>query len=183
MAEDRHAQLLARRERRRQELQQQQALSLQGVERVTSVLVLPHPDRGAADVRRHQPDPATEATAMRVVMDHERAQGRHVDDVSAKNLGYDVTSLDPQSGDLRLIEVKGLAAAAGTVLLTPNERRVAEDRPDCYWLYVITDCAGTPVLQEPIANPARFPWRKVTKVQHYYLPVDAMTSSTPVQEK
>ena len=120
---------------------------------------------------------------MRVVMNHERAQRRHVDDVSAKNLGYDVTSLDPQSGDLRLIEVKSLAAAGGTVLLTPNERRVAEDRPDCYWLYVVTDCAGTPVLQEPVPNPARFPWRKVTKVQHYYLPVDAMTSSTPVQEK
>ena len=77
---------------------------------------------------------------MRVVMDHERNQGRHVEDVSAKNLGYDVTSLDTTSGDLRLIEVKGLAAATGTILLTPNERRVAEDRPDCYWLYVVTDC-------------------------------------------
>ena len=183
MAEDRHAQLLARRERRREELQQQQALSLQGVERMTSVLVLPHPDRRAAEVRRHQPDPATEATAMRVVMDHEQAQGRHVDDVSAKNLGYDVTSLDPRSGDLRLIEVKGLAAAAGTVLLTPNERRVAEDRPDCYWLYVVTDCGGTPVLQEPVADPARFPWREVTKVQHYYLSVDAMTRPMQVRER
>ena len=113
MAEARHAELLARRERRREELQQQQALSLQGVERITSVLVLPHPNRAAVEVRRHQPDPATEATAMRVVMEHEREQGHHVEDVSAKNLGYDVTSLDPKSGDLRLIEVKGLAAARG----------------------------------------------------------------------
>ena len=71
---------------------------------------------------------------MRVAMEHERGRGRRVEDVSAKNLGYDLTSLDPASGDLRLIEVKGLAAAAGTILLTPNERRVAEDRPDCYWL-------------------------------------------------
>ena len=46
-----------------------------------------------------------------------------------KNLGYDVTSLDLQSGELRLIEVKGLAAPTGSILLTPNERRVAEDRP------------------------------------------------------
>ena len=113
MAEAQHAELLARRERRREELQQQQALSLQGVERITSVLVLPHPNRAAVEVRRHQPDPATEATAMRVVMEHEREQGHHVEDVSAKNLGYDVTSLDPKSGDLRLIEVKGLAAARG----------------------------------------------------------------------
>ena len=183
MAEDRHAQLLARRERRREELQQQQALSLQGVERMTSVLVLPHPDRRAAEVRRHQPDPASEATAMRVVMDHERDQGRHVEDVSAKNLGYDVTSLDTASGDLRLIEVKGLAAATGTILLTPNERRVAEDRPDCYWLYVVTDCGRTPVLQEPIADPARFPWNEVSKVQHYYLSVDAMTRPMRVRDE
>ena len=34
---------------------------------------------------------------------------------------------------MKLIEVKGLAAASGSILLTPNERRVAEDRPDCYW--------------------------------------------------
>ena len=120
---------------------------------------------------------------MRVVMDREQAQGRHVADVSAKNLGYDVTSLDTASGDLRLIEVKGLAAATGTILLTPNERRVAEDRPDCYWLYVVTDCGQTPVLQEPIANPARFPWHEVTKVQHYYLNVDAMTRPMRVREE
>ena len=180
MAEARHAELLARRERRREELEQQRALSLQGVERMTSVLVLPHPERGAAEVTRHQPGPETEATAMRVVMDHERDQSRHVEDVSAKNLGYDVTSLDTMSGDLRLIEVKGLAAATGTILLTPNERRVAEDRPDCYWLYVVTNCGRTPVLQKPIPDPARFQWREVTKVQHYYLTVDAMTGPMQV---
>ena len=148
-----------------------------------SVPVLPHPDRRATEVRRHQPDPATEATAMRVVMGHERDQGRHVEDVSAKNLGYDVTSLDTASGDLRLIEVKGLAAATGTTLLTPNERRVAEDRPDCYWLYVVTDCGQTPVLQEPIADPARFPWNEVRKVQHYYMDVGAMTRPRQAPEE
>ena len=147
------------------------------------MLVLPHPDRAAAAVRRHRPDPATEATAMRVAMDHERSRGRRVDDVSAKNLGYDLTSLDPDSGDLRLIEVKGLAAPTGTVLLTPNERRVAEDRPDCYWLYVVTDCRRTPVLREPVANPARFPWREVTKVQHYCLELGAMTDAAGRREQ
>ena len=175
MAEARHGELLGRRERRREELEKQRALSLQGVERITSVLVLPHPERAAAEVRRHQPDPKTEATAMRVAIEHERKRGRRVKDVSADNVGYDVTSLDTATGDLRLIEVKGLAAPTGTVLLTPNERRVAEDRPDCYWLYVVTDCGQTPILQEPMPDPARFPWREVTKVQHYYLTVDAMT--------
>ena len=178
-AEARHDELSARRARRREELRRQQALSLQAVERLTSVLVLPHPARAAAEVRRHQPDPATEAAAMRVVTEHERGRGRRVEDVSAKNLGYDLTSLDPDSGDLRLIEVKGLAAPTGTILLTPNERRVAEDRPDCYWLYVVTDCRRTPALQEPVANPARFAWREVTEVRHYYLDVGAMTGPPP----
>ena len=71
---------------------------------------------------------------------HERARGRQGEEVSPRNLGSDVTSLDTRSGEIRLIEVKGLAALTGTILLTPNERRVAEDRRDCYCLYVVTNC-------------------------------------------
>ena len=67
-----------------------------------------------------RPNPVTEATAMRVVMEHERAQGRQVFDVSEKNLGYDITSVDLASGDLRLIEVKGIGDTDGSVLLTPG---------------------------------------------------------------
>ena len=124
-------------------------------------------------LRRLTPNVETEATAMHVVIEYERAQGRQVYDVSEKNLGYDITSLDLASGDLRLIEVKGLGAATGTILLTPNERRVAEDRPDCFWLYVVTDCGKTPQLQKPIRDPVRLNWHEVTKVAHYSLAVNA----------
>ena len=134
-AEARHDEATARRERRRRELTQQRALTLQGVERLASALVLPHPEREAPEVKRLRPNAETEMTAMKVVMEYEMAKGRQVFDVHEKNLGYDVTSLDVESGELRLIEVKGLAAETGTILLTPNERRVAEDRRDCYWLY------------------------------------------------
>src|SRR5208282_4978153 len=143
-AETRHAELLARRDRRRIDLDRQRALTLQAVERLASVIVLPHPEREAPEVRRLKPDFETEAAAMRFVMEHEEAQGRQVYDVSAKNLGYDITSLDLASGELRLIEVKGIGASTGTILLTPNERRVAQDRRDCYWLYVVTDCGTAP---------------------------------------
>ena len=170
-----------RRERRREEIAQQRAVTLQGVGRLASVLILPHPERASPEVQRLRPNPETEMTAMRVVMDHEAAQGRHVCDVHKKNLGYDLTSLEPHSGDLRLIEVKGLAAATGSILLTPNERRVAEDRRECYWLYIVTDCAVDPKLREPIKDPARFPWREVTKVQHYRLEVDSMTGQTKLR--
>jgi hypothetical protein len=182
-AETRHAELLSRRERRRADLDRQRALTLQAVERLASVLALPHPAREAPEVRRLKPNPETEAAAMRVVMEHERAQGRQVYDVSERNLGYDVTSLDLASGELRLIEVKGLGVASGTILLTPNERRVAEDRRDCYWLYVVTDCDHTPRLQEPIRDPARLDWHEVTKVAHYYLSVDAVTRPMQVREE
>jgi hypothetical protein len=181
-AENRHADLLAMHERRRKELEQQGALTLQAVERMASVLVLPHPERDAADIRRMQPNPETEATAMRVVMEYEQARGRQVYDVHEKNLGYDVTSLNLNSGELRLIEVKGLAAAAGSILLTPNERRVAEDRRDCYWLYVVTNCAAAPVLQEPLKDPARLAWHEVKKVAHYTLSVDALRQPMRVRE-
>ena len=105
-----------------------------------------------------------------------------MEDVSAKNLGYDVTSLDSQSGEIRLIEVKGLAAAAGTILWSPNEKRVAEDRRDCYWLYVVTNCGTEPTLQEPVFDPIQYDWHEVSKVQHYYLNVDAMTQPMELRE-
>jgi len=181
-AEARHAELLHRREQRRQELQHQRAVSLQGVERLATALLLPHPAQEAPEVQRLRPNAATEARAMQVVMEHERAQGRQVFDVHERNLGYDLTSLDLHSGELRLIEVKGLGAETGTILLTPNERRVAEDRRDCYWLYVVTNCQAEPQLQPPIQDPARFPWHEVTQVQHYWLAVDALTQPMQVRE-
>jgi len=181
-AENRHAELLARRERRREELGRQSALSLQSVERLTSVLVMPHPERGSSEVTRLRQNLETEALAMTVVMEHERARGCQVEDVSAKNVGYDVTSLETRSGEMRLIEVKGLSAPTGTILLTPNERRVAEDRRDCYWLYIVTNCGEEPVLQKPILDPAQHEWNEVKKVQHYYLRVDAMTKPMQVRE-
>jgi hypothetical protein len=181
-AETRHAELLIRRDRRRQALERQRAVSLQNVERLTSVLVLPHPEREAPEVRYLRPNPETEGIAMRVAMEYEQLQGRQVFDVHEKNLGYDLTSLDLNSGDLRLIEVKGLQAARGTILLTPNERRVAEDRRDCYWLYVVTNCAAEPKL-ETLQDPAHFEWHEVVKVQHYWLEVDAMTKPVRLRER
>ena len=181
-AEARHAEVLARRERRREELGRQRAVTLQSVERLASALILPHPERETLDVRRLRPHPETEMTAMRIVMEHEAARGCQVYDVHEKTLGYDVTSLDLQSGELRLIEVKGLAGPTGSILLTPNERRVAEDRRDCYWLYVVTDCATAPTLQDPVSDPARFPWHEVTKVAHYYLSVNALRQPMEIRE-
>jgi uncharacterized protein DUF3883 len=182
-AENRHAELLVRRERRREELGRQRALTLQGVERLASALVMPHPERAAPEVARLRPNPETERIAMEAVINHERSLGRQVFDVSEKNLGYDVTSLDLESGELRLIEVKGLAAETGIIRLTPNEKRVAEDRRDCYWLYVVTNCADAVILQAPVADPAALDWHEVSQIAHYYLSVDALTRPIGFSER
>ena len=120
---------------------------------------------------------------MRVVMTHEASLGREVADLHEKNLGYDITSLDLRSGQLRLIEIKGLAEPVGTIRLTPNEKRVAEDRPDCYWLYVVTNCRTEPTLQEPVPDPARYPWHAIRKVEHYALSVETLTGSKSARGK
>ena len=63
-----------------------------------------------------------------------------------------------------------------------NERRVAENQRDCYWLCVVTSYKSQPNLQEPFKNPARFPWHEVKKVDHYYLSVDALTQPMQVRD-
>jgi len=182
-AEQRQDDLIVRRDRRREELTRQRSLTLQNVERIATALVLPHPDRERPEIRRLRPDAETEAVAMRVVIEHEQETGRVVTDVHEKNLGYDITSLDTRSGELRLIEVKGIGGAEGAIMLTPNERRVAEDRPDCYWLYVVTRCKSEePRLEEPILNPARLAWHAVTRVDHFYLSVSTLSQTMQVRE-
>ena len=37
-------------------------------------------------------------------------------------------------------------------------------------------------MQVPIRDPASFPWHEVSKVQHYWLEVDAMTKPMQVWE-
>jgi len=176
-AEAKHAELVARRERRREELGRQRALTIQDVERTTSVLILPHPEREAPEIRRLQPDPETERIAMELAIDFERKAGRQVLDVHRENLGYDLTSLDPRSGEVRLIEVKGLDAAEGSIMLTPNEYRAAQDRRDCYWLYVATECKTNPRLH-PLKDPAAHPWHPVQRIEHYVLPTSRIIEAT-----
>jgi superfamily II DNA or RNA helicase/predicted GIY-YIG superfamily endonuclease len=174
--------LQRRRDLRLRELARQRSLSLQGVERLGIVLAMPHPDRDTPAVAGMKPDRETERKAVETVIAYEKARGCTIEDVQTANLGFDLRSLHPQTGENRLIEVKGIGAATGTICLSPNEKRVAEDRPDLYWLYVVTNCDTQPELQEPIQNPARYPWHEVKKVEHYRLDVNALTKPMVLRE-
>ena len=76
-----------------------------------------------------------------------------------------------------------LEAVYDHLLKLPSVRfLLAEDRPDCFWLYVVTNCATAPELQEPIKDPALFRCHEVTKVQHYLLNVNALKQPMEVRE-
>ena len=50
------------------------------------------------------------------------------------------------------------------------------------WLEIRASCATDPELQEPIKDPARFLWHEVTKVQHYWLDVNAVKQPMDIEE-
>ncbi|HEY3852954.1 MAG TPA: helicase-related protein [Verrucomicrobiae bacterium] len=175
--------LQRRRDMRLNELARQRSLSLQGVERIGLALALPHPERNNAANVNLKTDPVTERRAVAAVIAYEEARGCKIEDVQDQDLGFDLRSLHPTSGELRLIEVKGIGATTGTILLSPNEKRIAEDRRDLYWLYIVTHCDTAPKLEDPVKDPARFPWHEVKKVEHYRLDVNAMTQPMELKEE
>ena len=81
---------------------------------------MPHPERGAAEVKRHQPDPETEATAMRVVMEHERDRGRHVDPACFPNTDPEDI---PGLGDAAIVSE---SMALGAKLLLTSDLRSSD---------------------------------------------------------
>ena len=89
---------------------------------------------------------AVELAAMRVVMETERALGNEPRDVSAEKIGYDVCSLDPDTGHLRFIEVKGRVNGADTVMITRQELITSLNKPDQFILALVevVDGAGQP---------------------------------------
>jgi len=79
----------------------------------------------------------TEAIAMQAVMQTEAALDNHPHDVSGDNLGYDIESLDPRTGRLRFIEVKGRRAGADTITITRNEILTGINSPEQYILALV----------------------------------------------
>jgi len=64
------------------------------------------------------------------------------------------------------------------IRLTPNEKCVAEDRHDCYRIYVVTDCAITPVLFDQRKDPATLDRHEVTTVARYCVTADTLKRPT-----
>uniref|UniRef100_A0A7J3X631 DUF3883 domain-containing protein n=1 Tax=Thermofilum pendens TaxID=2269 RepID=A0A7J3X631_THEPE len=96
-----------------------------------------------------------EAEAMRMALEYERSQGREPVDVSSGE-HFDILSRDPRTGEVRYIEVKGLAGPSLLAELSEAEYRVALEKRDRYWLYIVCNIAkGEPQLvavQDPLSK-------------------------------
>ena len=80
---------------------------------------------------------AIAARAREIVMIRERARGFVPVDREFEHVGYDIESLNPASGEVRFIEVKGRADGAGQITVTRNELVTALNRPEQFILAVI----------------------------------------------
>lgn len=91
---------------------------------------------------------------MEYVLSHERRRGHHPEDVSLDyGAGYDIRSAD-QDGVIRYIELKTMSGEwrERGVALSANQHAMAQRQKSQYWLYVIENLDGDPVLHE-IQNP------------------------------
>ena len=102
----------------------------------------------------------SEATGMAAVMAAEKSAGFEPADVSKENRGYDIESRDPATGHLRFIEVKGRAAGADTITLTRNEVLTALNKPESWYLAIVSIEQGVPAtpiyLKEPFRDGLEF---------------------------
>jgi len=93
-----------------------------------------------------------EKKAMEIVIDYEKSRGRIPKDVSS-TAHYDVHSIDPKTGEERLIEVKGRANNVAEVVLTSKEVEFAKKNRDKYWLYMVLNVFNNPkiiMVKDPI---------------------------------
>ena len=67
----------------------------------------------------------------------ERQLGNIPEDVSARKVGYDITSYDPDTRSYRFIEVKGRADGTDTVTITRQEIITSLHEPEKFILAVV----------------------------------------------
>ncbi len=171
IARQRAEELLARLERRLNELEQERKLSPLPPVVVGGVLVIPQGllDKLTGqniDIYQYTHETArVERIAMAAVMQIERQLGYVPRDVSAEKCGYDIESSIPGSGKLRFIEVKGRVKDSVTVTITKNEILTGLNRPDDFILAVVEvdgEATTTHYITKPFQREPDFDATSVT---------------------
>ena len=131
--------------RRRRELARRRTVSIQTPRVVGVAAVVPGPVPRVLEEGQGGDNTTVELAAMKVAMDHERAQGRNPVDVSRTGVGCDVKSVAPD-GDVRYIEVKG-HAATGDVTLYYTEWQLAHRMRGEFFIYEVDHALTAPALR------------------------------------
>lgn len=122
---------------------------------------------------RATPEPAiseeekrsVEEEAVRVVMEIERKEGR-IPSVVPESEHYDVKSIDPKTGTVRKIEVKGHKGLEIYGELTDDEAELARRERNNYWLYIVYDIGSGKPKYVRFRNPIEtMNWKKFEKVK------------------
>lgn len=174
MVENRIEEMMARLNRRRDELQRQRQCSIGGIRHLGRSWVLPHPDRASPTVAPMRRDDEIERTAIQVATKALEAEGFTVESVESENLGYDLRARmfhpeDPLTATkVRFVEVKG-RSHTGEIALTRNEYSAAERLGLDYWLYIVFHCASSSPSLNIFRDPSKLRWEPVVKIEQYRL--------------
>jgi hypothetical protein len=143
-AQQRADELAARLQKRLSELEQERKLSPMPPVVVGGALVVPigllqriQGKRDSAPSTFARETKRVELAAMAAVMLAERDLGNTPRDVSDQKCGYDIESVNLQTGQLRFIEVKGRIEGATTVTVTKNEILAALNKPEKFILALV----------------------------------------------
>jgi superfamily II DNA or RNA helicase len=148
------------------EIEREASLSISMPEIIGTICVVPEETEMAIDEE-------IERIGMEIAMNYEVSQGRHPENVSNENLGFDIRS----KGDdqIRYIEVKA-RVDEGAVALTPNEWIKARRFGKEYWLYVVSNCR-TNLRLYIINNPAEnLQAEEKIKIVRYVVPPEEWKS-------
>jgi hypothetical protein len=99
------------------------------------------------------------AKARAIVMEIERELGFEPIDRELEKVGYDIESTVPGTGKLRFIEVKGRIAGADTVTVTRNEILTGRNKPEDYFLAIVSfdgDSHAVHYLRSPFQRDPDF---------------------------
>jgi SNF2 family DNA or RNA helicase len=80
---------------------------------------------------------AAAARARAIIMQVERTLGFEPTDREFDKLGYDIESLEPSTGRLRFLEVKGRVSGAATITVTKNEILYSLNKPEDFILAIV----------------------------------------------
>ena len=134
--------LLARLERRMDELERERHVSTIPPTVIGGAVVIP---QGLLDQLSGETTAEVEALdreridqlAVAAVMNAERRLGRQPREMPHENPGYDIESKDPSNNSLLFIEVKGKAAGATTVTASKTQIFTALNKPDNFILAIV----------------------------------------------